>query len=457
MAIAGDITLPVVAKIGVVDDISEQWYQKGAIIKLGYPLDVKQILPAERLSIAQHMASLVIRLHGRGIIHGNIKPENFVRCPKDECLRLVDFSSARMVDDSDLNTWPPEIASIEYTSPDRARNQRPCTVADDIYALAVSIWAVFAGEMPMIDLFNSNQGHMPDLTKITDDAMFCAVLDCLKEGGLRVDCPGTLARRDTLGIDRTVSFPLSLFDADLDDDETDAEKKKPQFCAHCFQIAISNVDKAKAMDPETPIYPEFCHLRAATHDEEAVSDYALQWLQIQEPIAESRALEVSALKPNTDTESCARPSGRKPMLEVKTSANGEVEKPLWSATSSATVIAPRNGLGRDRSGTVVKTPLPVPSESDEGYGSMERGSGRSSASSRFEPEGNSFQRTMSHWSESSFGSCSEDDAEDFEEQTWTEPDWSLLPQTPMPPQSMTLQATSSFESVALTDDGRRVS
>lgn len=398
MSIAGDITLPVVSKIGVVDDVSEQWYQKGVITKLGHPLDVEQVLPAERLSIAQHMAALVASLHEKGIIHGDVKPENFFRQPQDQCLRLVDFSSARMADNSDINSWPADIPSAEYSSPDRQGTQRASSVTDDKFALAVSIWAVFAGEKPMVDLFNSNEGHMPDLTKITEDDMFCAVVDFLREGGLRVDCPGTLARMDTLGVDRTVSFPLSLFDADLDDEDSGATAmKKPHFCAHCFQIAMSNGDKANAANEERPVvYPEFCHLRRTMkHDERTVSDYALEWLQVPKPVTEGHTLGES----------------RKPMLQVKTAGNGEIEKPLWSATSSATIIAPRN-----------KAALPASSESDEGYGTM--------------PEGSSFQRTMSHWSESSFGSCSEDEGK---------AEWSAR-----------LQPCCSFESVALTDDGQQM-
>lgn len=454
MAVADDITLPIVSKVGVVDDVSSQWYQKGAIIKLGYPLDVKKILPAERLSIAQHMAALVASLHEKGIIHGDIKPENFVRRSKDECLRLVDFSSARMADGSDLITWPSDTPSVEYSSPDRRQKTRPSTPTDDKFALAVSIWAVFAGEKPMVDLFNSNQGHMPDLTKIEDDDMFCAVVDFLKEGGLRVDCPGTLARRDTLGIDRAVSFPLSLFDADLDEEDGGAAKKKPRFCPHCFQIAMSNVGEANGAEPEPPVYPEFCHLRTATHVEEAVSEYALRWLQVQESVTEGVTLKKPLPKPSSEPVSCDKTLAQKPMLQVNTMANGEIEKPLWSATSSATVIAPKYNMGRDRSGTVVKTPLPAPSESDEGYGSMECERG-SSVSPQPEPEGSSFQRTMSHWSESSLGSCSDDDGEELEDEAGLEQEWLPWPQTPMPTRPMRMQTTSSFESVALTDDSKR--
>lgn len=451
MAVAGDITLPVVSTVGISDTVTSQWYQKGAITELGNPLDVKTILPAERLSIVQHMAALVARLHDQGIIHGNIKPESFFKRLQDDQLALVDFSSARMADGSDLSTWSSDIPSVEYSSPNRRQKNEPSTMADDIFALAVSIWAVFAGEKPMKDLFSSNEGHMPDLTKITNDDMFCAVVDFLKAGGLRVDCPGTLARRDTLGLDRAVSFPLSLFDADFEgDDEMSATKKKPQFCAHCFQIAMSSVDKANGMDPGTQVmYPEFCHLKTATHDKEAASDYALQWLKEQELATGAEILDEAVLQSNAKVAPHTNKlSGQKPMLQVKTTADGDIEKALGSATSSVTVVPTTCVRGRDRSGTVVNTLWVASTESDEGYGSMGHGS-ESSISFQSRPRGSSFQRTMSHWSESSFGSCSEDDEGESE---GSEPDWSSLPQTPMPPKSMRLQVTSSFESVTLTDD-----
>lgn len=267
------------------------------------------------------------------------------------------FMCARMADNSDINTWPSEIPSVEYSSPKR---QEENTIADDKFALAVSIWAVFAGEKPMVDLFSSNGGHMPDLTKITDDDMFCAVVDLLKEGGLRVECPGALARRDTLGVDRAMTFPLSLFDADLDDeDAADAAKKRTHFCAHCFQLAMWNADKADDTRDAEPavVYPEFRQPRTAREpDEKAVSDYALAWLHEGET-------------------SRAKPRGQKArMLQVETMlTKGELEKPLGSAASSATIMAPRK---------------------------------KSEAGS--ESNGSSFQRTMSHWSTSSFGSSEEE-------------------------------------------------
>lgn len=463
MVMAGELTLRVISKVGVVDDMSSQWYQKGALMELGYPVDVASVLPAERLSIAKHMMILVTALHRKGILHGDIRPERFVKQPGSDALKIVDFSSARMIDDSDLNTWPGETPALEYTSPNRSHDDEASTTFDDYYALAVSIWAVFAGERPLAGLFNSNEGHVPDISKITDDELFCSVVDVLEEGGLHLDAPVTLARRNSMSIDpsnRSVSFPLSLFGADPDDlGDQNIVKSKPRFCPHCFEIAMSNADKIAGKTPKpAPDYPEFCHLRKPTHDVGAASEYALQWLDGQEMPEESEDPPYPGTMSRTDSkEGHLRTTSppRNSNLRVDTNMDQEVEKPLWSAVSAATIKAADQASRRDRSDTV-RGPLPAAarSASDEGYESLGwTSSGTNELQPKQRPRGLSFQRTMSAWSESSMGSTADDDCESKGngETEDSRSNCSSPPLTPMPVHVKRLQVTSSFESVLLSD------
>ncbi|KAK2608121.1 hypothetical protein N8I77_006754 [Diaporthe amygdali] len=462
MLIAGDLTLGVVSKVGVVNDMSSQWYQKGALTELGYPIDVSKILPAERVSIAKHMLVVVTALHRKGILHGDIRPEKFVKESGSDALKIVDFSSARMIDDSDLSTWPGESPTAEYTSPDRSYDGAASTPFDDYYALAVSIWSIFSGERPMAGLFNSNEGHVPDIGKITDNELFCSVVDVLEEGGLHLDAPVTLARRNSMSIDpsnRTVSFPLSLFGADPDDlDDQNGVKSKPRFCPHCFEIAMSNADKITGKTPKPAVdYPEFCHLRKATHDVGAASDYALQWLQGQEMEAEveNPPYPEATLQPHSNEAHLrARSPARNSSLRVDTSMDQEVEKPLWSGVSAATITAADQASRRDRSNTV-RGPLPVaPSASDEGYESLGwTSSGTNELQPKQRSRGLSFQRTMSAWSESSVGSTTDGDSESRGngETDDSRSNCSSAPLTPMPLNIKRLQVTSSFESVVLSE------
>jgi serine/threonine protein kinase len=464
MVIASELTLRVVSKVGVVDDMSAQWYQKGAVMELGYPLDVTKILPAERVSIAKQMMILVTSLHRKGILHGDIKPERFVKQPGSDSLKIAGFSSARMIDDSDLNTWPGEAPAVEYTSPNRsgaASEEEASTPFDDYYALAVSIWSVFSGERPMVGLFNSNQGHVPDISKITDDELFCSVVDVLEEGGLQLDTPVTLARRNSMSIDpsnRSVSFPLSLFGADPDDlDDHNGVKSKPTFCPHCFEIAMSNADKIAAKTPKAaPVYPEFSHLRNSRHDVAAASDYALQWLEGQE-IGDGADnppyLEDMPRPDSAEGHPRTRSPPRNTNLRVDTSTDQEVEKPPWSAVSGATITATNQASRRERSDTV----RGAPSASDEGYESLGWASGGANElqhpKQQQRSRGLSFQRTMSAWSESSVGSTA-DDGSESRGNGWTEDtqsNCSSPPRTPMPLNLKRLQVTSSFESVDLAE------
>lgn len=462
MVVAGELTLQVVSKVGVVDDMSAQWYQKGALMELGYPIDVTRVLPAERVSIAKHMMILVTALHRKGILHGDIRPERFVKQPGSDALKIVDFSSARMIDDSDLNTWPGEPPTAEYSSPNRSHDGEASTPFDDYYALAVSIWAVFAGERPMVGLFNSNEGHVPDISKITDDELFCSVVDVLEEGGLQLDTPVTLARRNSMSIDpsnRSVSFPLSLFGADPDDlDDHNGVKSKPRFCPHCFEIAMANADKITGKAPKpAPDYPEFCHLRRPTHDVGAASDYALQWLEGQEMAegAEDPPHHVEIPRPHSgEGQARTKSPPRNSNLRVNTNTDQDVEKPLWSGVSAATIKAADQATGRDRSNTV-RGPFPVaPSASDEGYESLGWASGGTNElQAKQRARGLSFQRTMSAWSESSLGSTTDDDSASRGngETEDSRSDCSSPPLTPMPLNLKRLQVTSSFESVTLSE------
>lgn len=447
--LAGNLTLPVVSKVGIVDDVSSLWYQKGAVMELGEPLVVTSIPPEERVAIARHMITMVARLHERGIVHGDVRLENFVKRPVEaDCLRIVGFSSARLSDGSDLVSWQPSTASPEYISPNRQLHDSPSSPSDDDFALAVSIWAIFAGERPHCGLFNSNEGRMPDLTKITDNELFCAVVDILAEGGLNVEHTGALSRRGSLGgIERAISFPLSLFGADPEDlGDPAAVKPTPRICHECLDIALADGE-------QTAKTPTKLHLQHPTgYQVAALSDYAFQWLHGQQVTTEPSA--ISSPTRYSLTRSLTRDTG----LRIDTAAcHLDVEVPAISSTSSGTTTAtlkPPQGdrnPGRDRSTTVLRAPLAVQPQSETGLESIRSTSGGRSSETDSGSGSPSAQRTMSHWSESSVEDDAEveqeDDADD-KVSMWMGPPFPM-PSTPF--EMERLKMSSSFESVALSD------
>lgn len=83
-----DLTLSIVSKVGVVDEVSSQWYQKkssngtGVSHRCGQNSTIGKTL--HRLADG-HCCDVPPR---DGIIHGNIKPENLVTRPSVGSLRI---------------------------------------------------------------------------------------------------------------------------------------------------------------------------------------------------------------------------------------------------------------------------------------------------------------------------------------------------------------------------------
>ncbi|KAK3299671.1 kinase-like domain-containing protein [Chaetomium fimeti] len=135
------------------------------------------VVPAEqRAAVMQEMVGLVERLHSSefGIVHGDIKPANFLRC-RDGKLRLCDFDSARLIADEKAEGWE-GFMSHRYLAPSRGYPYRrpPPTVIDDEYALAISIWELFTGKDAFIEEFMEDvfkDGRTIDVDELEDDGV----------------------------------------------------------------------------------------------------------------------------------------------------------------------------------------------------------------------------------------------------------------------------------------------
>lgn len=116
----------------------------GVAMERGAPVTVESA-GMDKPSIARRFVEVVRRLHGVGIVHGDIKLSNFLVCSSDGLIRLTDFVEAHYND----NLEPPGKTSVAWCSPRHiAGDEAPWTAADDIYSLAMTIWELFAGRMP---------------------------------------------------------------------------------------------------------------------------------------------------------------------------------------------------------------------------------------------------------------------------------------------------------------------
>lgn len=166
----------------------------GYVMKLEKPLDPKTVERGQRRTWMQQMISVVLALHRKGIVHGDIKPANMLICA-DGKLRLCDFNEARRVTE-DPKTW--EGATTDnYVSPLRCQNthngqEPPPTIEDDLYGLGLSIWELFKGKIPFEDWYMDDildyvkTGKTIDVDEVEEQDVREIIRKYLRYGGAKV-------------------------------------------------------------------------------------------------------------------------------------------------------------------------------------------------------------------------------------------------------------------------------
>ena len=106
--------------------------------------EVKQLSIRLRLAVA--MSEAVSAVHAAGLVHGDIKPSNFLYRLDPLTVQLTDFDAARFAHQephSRLQGTP------AYMSPEQTgKLQRSIDRRSDLYSLGVSLYQVFSGRLP---------------------------------------------------------------------------------------------------------------------------------------------------------------------------------------------------------------------------------------------------------------------------------------------------------------------
>ena len=121
----------------------------------------------EQLDIAVKVSDILGRLHGRGIIHGNIKPSNIIVNPRTGEVKLTDMTLSRIFrnDESRLPDMIP--ATLMYISPEQTgRMNRLPDYRTDFYSLGVTLYEMLTGVLPFksndpIELIYSHLARQP--------------------------------------------------------------------------------------------------------------------------------------------------------------------------------------------------------------------------------------------------------------------------------------------------------
>ncbi|KAF2664230.1 hypothetical protein BT63DRAFT_460531 [Microthyrium microscopicum] len=175
----------------------------GILMELGMPFKSREV-PDEQLEATKNeLISLIQRLHQeQNMIHGDIKPENFIRC-QDGRIRLCDFGSARSLDgDLNLDAWEGDGGTEGFVPFNRSMfdGATPPTPECDMWALAMAIWEMYTKKSARSfyqenpdktaeDLYREQA--MVDIDLIQDQATRRLVRRMLNDGGapLRDDTP----------------------------------------------------------------------------------------------------------------------------------------------------------------------------------------------------------------------------------------------------------------------------
>ncbi|MBM4069426.1 MAG: hypothetical protein FJ271_10830 [Planctomycetes bacterium] len=124
--------------------------------------------PEETRQILIQATRALDHAHQQGIVHRDIKPSNFLLAKGQDCfiLKLTDMGLARPVQDDEFRVTAPSttVGTVDYMSPEQARDSRAADSRSDIYSLGCTLFHMLAGMAPF------PEGSLPErLNKHAED------------------------------------------------------------------------------------------------------------------------------------------------------------------------------------------------------------------------------------------------------------------------------------------------
>ena len=153
--IAKNINIP-----GIVLVYSLEFYQNsyalvmedfGAVSLREYMLRGNRISIEDVLSIAIQITDILQHLHHNRIIHKDIKPANLLINPETKQVKLIDFSIASLLpkETQEIKNTNSLEGTLAYLSPEQTgRMNRGVDYRADFYALGITLFELFTGELP---------------------------------------------------------------------------------------------------------------------------------------------------------------------------------------------------------------------------------------------------------------------------------------------------------------------
>jgi formylglycine-generating enzyme required for sulfatase activity/predicted Ser/Thr protein kinase len=143
-------------------------YVDGQRLDTCIPLASEKLLP-----IARDIARALAEVHGKGLVHGDIKPANIILEAETDSPKLIDFGLA-VYHDAALAREPGGIPGTPaYRAPELAAGHRP-SPASDVYAFGVLLHQLATGRLPQ-RAHGGRDGEgvasRPELLDLIDDCL----------------------------------------------------------------------------------------------------------------------------------------------------------------------------------------------------------------------------------------------------------------------------------------------
>ena len=106
------------------------------------------------LRIAETLAADLAAIHGRRIIHKNLRPESILIRPDDLSLQIINFEMATRfaVEEPEFKAASYSVEQLHYVSPEQTGlMNRPVDYRTDLYSLGATLYALATGDPPFAD------------------------------------------------------------------------------------------------------------------------------------------------------------------------------------------------------------------------------------------------------------------------------------------------------------------
>lgn len=139
------------------------------------------------------IADAMCFLHGKGIVHRDIKDENVVLGPAGKCV-LIDFGSSGLVKKGGWDTFS---GTLDYAGPEILRGERYYGKEQDVWAFGVVAYVMLVGECPFTTAAEAQEGLSSPFSNASI-ALDERCVECGDREGEEPDGGGALADAATL-------------------------------------------------------------------------------------------------------------------------------------------------------------------------------------------------------------------------------------------------------------------